>query len=320
MSFFQEAGVLLFGTRLKRLSDRYLSDLSQIYKSEGYNFEPSWFPFFYLLDIHKKMTISEVAQQLEITQSGVSQMIALLEKKGFVRIEKSTKDKRVRSALLTQAGEDLLLQIKPVWDAIRKSMSEMAAEGDHSRYLLTAFDEIEVALASRNLFSRVQARLRKLEVLDTLNFAEYRSRHEAGFKELLLNWLSEGAILPGNFEWINDAARALEDNIAAIIVAENSGEVVAAAAASIDKDKGSAELHLVIEDEAKAEELSPVLLEHIIAALVKKNVREISTTVELQNTTTIKALKAKAFSLKRIEQTARSNRSCMVLTRTDHGG
>ena len=54
MSIYKKTGVLLFGTRLKRLSDKFLSDLSKIYKDEDIRFEAGWFPVFYLLDSHGK--------------------------------------------------------------------------------------------------------------------------------------------------------------------------------------------------------------------------------------------------------------------------
>ena len=69
MSFYSEIGELILGTRLKRISERFLIDLSKIYKSRNIPFEPSWFSIFYLLDQNKQMSIGEIASKMDISQS-----------------------------------------------------------------------------------------------------------------------------------------------------------------------------------------------------------------------------------------------------------
>jgi len=266
------------------------------------------------------MTISDIAKELEITQSGVSQMLATLEKKGVVQIEKSSKDRRVKTATLTKDGYVLLDSIKPIWKAIKLSMYEMINEGEHSRYMLTAFDELEETMTSRSLLHRVQDKLRKLAVLDNLSFSEFNPQHEASFKNLLLSWLSSGPILPKKFDWINGTREELESGKSAIIVVEHADSIVGVAIASIDKSLGRSDLHLVVEDEWKSEELLQVLLGHIVADLKEKGVREIVTRIEVQNTMTIKVLKDNSFVLDTIETESSNNISCMVLSRKVHGG
>lgn len=101
MSVYKIAGELIVGSRLKRLSERFLSDVSKVYKSEQIPFETSYFPVFYLLDLYGTLKISDVARELEITRSGASQMVNALEKKGLVRYDADKEDKRVRTVSFT---------------------------------------------------------------------------------------------------------------------------------------------------------------------------------------------------------------------------
>ena len=84
MIFYREAGELIFGSRLKRISERFLMDVSKIYKSLNIPFEVSWFPLFYLLNERGKLSVTEIARELEITHSAVSQLVTILQKKKLI--------------------------------------------------------------------------------------------------------------------------------------------------------------------------------------------------------------------------------------------
>ena len=63
MGFYEETGILILGTRLKRLSERFLSEVGKIYEKLELDFEAAWFPVFFL--IHKKgpLSITEIAEK-----------------------------------------------------------------------------------------------------------------------------------------------------------------------------------------------------------------------------------------------------------------
>ena len=61
---------------MKRLSDKFLSDVFKVYKSEEIPFKTACFPVFFLLSYHGTlMKVSDVVRELEITQSGAGRMI-----------------------------------------------------------------------------------------------------------------------------------------------------------------------------------------------------------------------------------------------------
>lgn len=161
MSIYRLSGELILGSRLKRLSDRLLYEVSQIYKEMDLPFEPSWFPVFYLLDKYESLTVSDIAKELEISQPGVSQMVSSLEKKGLLLITFSPDDKRVRTVSFSQKGKDLLKDIKPVWQSLQGSILDLLNEGDYSQHFLKALDELEDNLDNGVVSKAVTSKLNR---------------------------------------------------------------------------------------------------------------------------------------------------------------
>jgi len=155
MSFYKEAGELIFGTRLKRIGDRFLLDVSNIYKKLGISFEVSWFPLFYLLHHKHHLSVTEIAKELRITHSAVSQLVTNLEKKGLVKFINDKNDRRKKIIAFTEKGRKTMNQIGPVWKSMRESMQFLLDQKENSSLLLKALDEIEDTLEKESLCERV---------------------------------------------------------------------------------------------------------------------------------------------------------------------
>lgn len=160
MSFYKDAGELIFGTRLKRISDRFLIDVSRIYKKLGIPFEVSWFPLFYLLHYKNCLSVTEIAKELQITHSAVSQLVTNLEKKNLVKFIDDENDKRKRIIGFTESGQKMMHELKPVWKSMRESMRFLLNKKENSASLLTALDEIEETLEKNSLCERVLKKIK----------------------------------------------------------------------------------------------------------------------------------------------------------------
>lgn len=152
----------MLGTRFKRLSERFLSEVTSIYKTLNISFEPAWFPLFYLLDQNEQITVTEVARELDVTQSGASQLVSSLEKKGLVSCQKDPADRRVRVVRFTERGAELQAAITPIWKAIGRNMQQIMAENEQSRVLLEALNSLETTMNSTSLAEQVLADLSKI--------------------------------------------------------------------------------------------------------------------------------------------------------------
>ena len=155
MNFYRDAGDLIFGTRLKRLSDRFLQDVARVYKQLNIPFEISWFPLFYLLNKNDLLSVTEIASELKITHSAVSQLAATIKEKGYIDFKKDKNDGRRKLISLTGQGQELLQQLKPVWDAIHSAMTALISAGEYSAALLPALEELENRISKYPIQERI---------------------------------------------------------------------------------------------------------------------------------------------------------------------
>jgi DNA-binding MarR family transcriptional regulator len=156
MNFYQQLGFLVFGSRLKRLGDTFLNDVNQIYKSHNIQFDASWFPVFYILSQKEEVSIKEIANDLNVSHSAISQLVTNLQQKGLIRSVTSKKDARHKAITFTAKGQKLLEKIQTVWDTLQQAMEELANENIQSKKILDALTAIEKNLQKETVFERVE--------------------------------------------------------------------------------------------------------------------------------------------------------------------
>ena len=160
MKLYQSVGYLMFGTRLKRLSETFLNDVNKLYKKQKIQFDASWFPIFYLLSQESEISIKQIAENLYISHSAASQMVSHLQEKGFITSVVSKKDGRLKVVTLTTKGTHLLQKIEPLWAVLQNTMEELVQEYKHSQKILQALTEIENALNHKTLLNRLDEKLK----------------------------------------------------------------------------------------------------------------------------------------------------------------
>jgi len=156
MNFYQSLGFLVFGSRLKRLSDTFLNDVNLVYRSYNISFDASWFPVFYILSQKTEVSIKEISDELNVSHSAISQLIANLQEKGLIKSVVSKQDARHRVITFTSKGVKLLQKIKPVWDALQQAMEELVNENEQSKKILEALTAMEKSIQKTGVFHRVE--------------------------------------------------------------------------------------------------------------------------------------------------------------------
>ncbi len=159
MDFYQQAGVLVFGSRLRRLSETCIGDINKLYKQQGIDFEAAWFPVFYLLGRHSTLSVNDLAETLSTSHSAASQLVAKLQKKGLLKALADNADNRKKMIAFTARGRRLYTQIQPVWNALRQAMNELLAESKATRQLAPALTALEQALAAKPVYQRMHEQL-----------------------------------------------------------------------------------------------------------------------------------------------------------------
>lgn len=160
MNFYQQLGFLVFGSRLKRLGDTFLSDVNKIYKSHNIQFDASWFPVFYILSEKEEVSIKEISDDLNVSHSAISQLITSLQQKGLIRSVVSKKDARHKAITFTAKGQKLLAKIQPVWNALQQAMEELSNENSQSKKILDTLTAMEKNLQKETVFDRVEKKLK----------------------------------------------------------------------------------------------------------------------------------------------------------------
>lgn len=152
MNFYQELGSLVFGTRMKRLSDYFLKEVNKVYNDLDIKFEASWFGVFYLLDKNEEASIFEMAETLEVSHSAISQLVKNLKANNLIKITGSKDDKRMKVVSLSLEGLVMLAKIKPVWQGLESAMNEVFNEN----VIMENFKKIEDAFIKRDLNVRIK--------------------------------------------------------------------------------------------------------------------------------------------------------------------
>lgn len=151
MGLIDEVGILALATRLQRLSDLMRKDGLQIYKDHGIEFEPKWFPVIYTLYHKPLLGVVEIAAEIGYTHPSTISLLKELEKEKLVRSKKDKTDERKRLIQLTEKGQTLIEQMKPVWELISKAIAELT---DTKNNLMQAVIEVEEQLKQKSMAAR----------------------------------------------------------------------------------------------------------------------------------------------------------------------
>lgn len=188
MDMIAELGELAFATRLKRLSERLMKDVSVLYKKLGVDFEPRWFAVLYTLHKLGPMAVTELAGSLRLTHTAVNHLATEMAKTGLLKSARGTRDERQRFLILSSKGEQVLQKLTPVWEQIRLATNEMLAGTDCD--LLAAFSSIEQQLDDQDMVERVWIRL-KGQPPSEVEIVEYSPAFKKHFKALNYEWLEK---------------------------------------------------------------------------------------------------------------------------------
>lgn len=159
MNFYQNLGYLVLGSRLRRLSEAFLSEINRAYQNEGIEFDASWFPVFYLLSQNGTLSIKELSDQTEVSHPAASQLITNLKNKKLVATNTCADDGRRQLVQLTEQGQKLLEQVLPVWEAVTLAMQQLVAGEPGCRDILPAITALEDTFRSADLSAMIHENL-----------------------------------------------------------------------------------------------------------------------------------------------------------------
>ncbi len=296
MNFYQKTGELIIGSRLKRLSEKFLMEIAKIYDSLDIDFEISWFPIFFLLNENKELTVTEIAREMEITHSAVSQLITAMQKRGLVELNNPDSDKRKKIVSLTKDGHRLLKKVKPVWDSIKRIYQKFLSEGQYSNYFLSALSEIEDKIKSTEIKNLVLQDIEKTTTGIPV-IIEYRSEFLEQYKVFLLEWVMEHEEDSKEADLLSNPQNIVQDQKGSVFLAELNGKVIGAIVTKYQSENAAELLFLLVNEEWQNRKIGTLLLQETIRKLKENNFIKLFAAINKNKTKAVKVLRDSGFVL-----------------------
>lgn len=178
---FQE---LALASRLKRLSDSFMRDAKKIYKRLYIDFEPSLMPVFKTIADEKEISITEIANVLDISQPAVTQFVNQLKKRELIKVVSNEKDKRKKNITLSTKGISIIEKLRPIWLIIEQQARAITTQEPAA--FLEQLSNIERQQKEYSMYNRVMNHLK--QNLEIIPFEEQYAHH---FYNLNVEWLKK---------------------------------------------------------------------------------------------------------------------------------
>jgi DNA-binding MarR family transcriptional regulator/GNAT superfamily N-acetyltransferase len=224
MDFLQQLGPVALGSRLRRLSEHLTGEAAGIYTDYGLNFQPRWYPVFYLVAQQPGITSQEIVEQIGHTHASVSQIVKELVRYDLLTMEVAAQDQRRRLLKLTPAGHEVLPHLRVQTEDVRCVMQALLAEGSTDLWqALTAFE----AQLSRQPLREQVAAVRAAREASPVVVRDFRAGDQPAFRALNVDWIERHfALEPTDLKALDQPEHYILAPGGCILLAEMAGQVV----------------------------------------------------------------------------------------------
>lgn len=273
MNFIKELGPLALGTRIKNLSELLMKDMARVYKEYGVDFEPRWFTLFQLILVKNKISVTEIAAELNQTHPAVVQVVNLLERKKLISTLKDHSDKRKRMVKLSPKGRALAQELVPLWEDVNKVSQEILEESAPD--LLDKIENVERALKSESIYQRMTEH-RLIRLQKEIDFTDFNESYLKDFQKLNEEWLrSYLEISSHDKQVLTDPVGEIIKQNGIIVMMKVPDQVLGTYALKEISDEDCELLKFCIRKELRGYGLGKKLLHHAIARAESMNYKSI---------------------------------------------
>lgn len=273
MYFYQRAGVMALGSRLRRLGEILGAEAESVYRDYGVDLDPRWFPAFYTLTQKGEASITELAGDIGQSHASVSQVVRQMRSAGLLQARNDPGDSRRTLVCLTGAARDvaerLMLQCADVETAVRELLAGIDVD------FWGSVRSIEEELEHAGLADRVRA-VRKRRESAGVDIVPFNRSHGAAFKALNLAWIRQHwEPEPADFEALDHPQARIIDQGGYIAIAVQDGTVVGTCAL-LKMDDTTYELaKMAVADAAKGRGIGEQLGKAVIAEARRREARRV---------------------------------------------
>ncbi len=215
---FNQAGIMLVTSRMRRLTERLMQDNVEMYRAYGLDFKPRWTPVFYVLADGEPHGVTDLARAVGQSHPSVCATVREMTAAGLVESRRGRGDARRSEVLLTEEGRRVRETIDEVWADATEAAQSVARESRHN--LLAAICEWESLTARKSLFERLQeARASRLAAgIEIRPYVQERDRE--AFVRLTRGWMGR------HFPIVSEVEEFLADPHAAYVA--TGGQILVA--------------------------------------------------------------------------------------------
>lgn len=187
MNFFDTAGTMAIGSRLRILSEQITEEAKQIYDLYDVGLKPKWFPVFYVLSQEGEKSVTEIAKQIGHSHPSVSKIVREMLKDRIVSEQKDKNDGRKNNITLTAKGKGLAIKIEDQCFDVKNAVDDILIQTRHNMW--NAIEEFEFLLKDKSLLKRVVEQKRNRES-SKISIVPYEKKYRETFKVLNESWIN----------------------------------------------------------------------------------------------------------------------------------
>lgn len=150
--FLIEMGYAGLTGRLKRLSDAFMYQTRDFYREHDSEIEPNWHMIFLLLQKNETMTVTEIADALQLSHPAIVKLINKMKKRGYINSNLDPEDNRRYNLVLSPKAKKELPVLEAYWEAGNKALEEML---EHNTLLLEQLEQLEARMAEADFKTRM---------------------------------------------------------------------------------------------------------------------------------------------------------------------
>ena len=294
MDYIKELGSLALASRMKKIVEKLNHDVKAIYNSENIDFEPLLMPIFKLLENSGELQITQISDNLGISQPASTQLCNLLKKKNLISINTCKEDQRRKKITFTKKGQERLKLLAPVWNEIQLAVDGMI---HNSNDLLLAIEAFEENYESNSLKDRVIYELERKRI-HRIEIVEFEDRLAPYFKKLNEEWiLKYFTIEKSDVSMLENPRKNIIQKGGNVYFAKLENEVVGTYAL-IKYDEGLFEIgKMAVTESCQGQGIGKKLLEHAISTAHEMNLRKLILYSNTKLTTAVNMYIKKGFLL-----------------------
>ena len=224
MDFFNQAGQMAIGSRLRILTDKITTDAEQIHQMYGIEIRAKWFPVFFVLAQGEAKTITAIAQEIGHSHPSVSNTIKEMAASGIVQEAKDPSDGRRNVVALSAKGKKMTETLAEECADMTAMIEQIAAQTHND--LWHAIEEWENLLSEKSLLERVKEVKKQRERQD-IRITRYEPRYQEAFRSLNEEWINRYFQMePGDYAALDNPQEFILDKGGEVFVALYQNEPV----------------------------------------------------------------------------------------------